>query len=74
LILAKKYRIPSIQPTDSKKFNEWKYAALGKWRWGDPLENTRDVGCERLSGLNGDDLSQNAQQWEKGTKESTSSR
>jgi hypothetical protein len=29
-----------------------------------PLENPRDLGCERLPGLDGDDISQNAQQWE----------
>jgi hypothetical protein len=34
---------------------------------GGPLESTRDPGGERLSGLNGGDLSQNAQHWEKGT-------
>jgi hypothetical protein len=27
------------------------------------LESPRDLGCERLTGLNGNDLSQNAQQW-----------
>jgi hypothetical protein len=26
------------------------------------VESPRDLGCERLPGLNGDDLSQNAQQ------------
>jgi hypothetical protein len=31
---------------------------------GKPLESPRDLGCQRLPGLNGDDLSQNAQQWE----------
>lgn len=30
---------------------------------GDPLESPRDPGGERLLGLNGGDLSQNAQQW-----------
>jgi hypothetical protein len=29
-------------------------------RCGDPLESTRDLGGERLSGLNRGDLSQNA--------------
>jgi hypothetical protein len=29
---------------------------------GKPLESHRDLGCERLRGLSGDDLSQNAQQ------------
>ena len=38
--------------------NVWKYAAV---------ESPRDLGCERLPGLNGDDLSQNAQQWGEGT-------
>ena len=47
--------------------NEQKYAASGGGRLGDLLENTRDQGGERLSGLNGGDLSQNAQQWGKGT-------
>ena len=28
----------------------------------DPLESTRDMGGEKLSGLNGGDLSQNAKQ------------
>ena len=31
----------------------------------DPLESTRDAGGEKLSGLNGGDLSQNAQHWER---------
>jgi hypothetical protein len=29
-----------------------------------PLESSRDLGGERLSGLSGDDISQKAQQWE----------
>ena len=47
--------------------NEQKYAASGGGRLGDLLENTRDQGGERLSGLNGGDLSQNAQHWGDGT-------
>jgi hypothetical protein len=35
--------------------NKWKYAALGVG-WGDTLESTRDLGGERLAGLNGSDL------------------
>jgi hypothetical protein len=50
--------------------HEWKYAAVGSWRWGEPLESPRDLGCERLPGLsgdvNGDDLSLNAQHGEDG--------
>jgi hypothetical protein len=34
---------------------------------GKPLESPRDLGYERLPGLNGDDLTRNAQQWEDGT-------
>jgi hypothetical protein len=30
---------------------------------GKPLESPSDLGCERFLGLNGSDLSQNAQQW-----------
>jgi hypothetical protein len=30
----------------------------GRWEMRNPLENTRDSGGERLSGLNGGDLSQ----------------
>jgi hypothetical protein len=41
--------------------NEWKYVASGARRWGDPLESTRGPRVDRLSGLNGGDLSQNAQ-------------
>jgi hypothetical protein len=48
--------------------NEWKYAASGGGRCGDPLEIPRDLGCEKLSGLNGGDLTQNAQQWGEGTR------
>jgi hypothetical protein len=33
----------------------------GSERWGNPLESTRDPEGRRLSGLNGGDLSQNAQ-------------
>jgi hypothetical protein len=36
--------------------NEWKYAASECGRWGDPLGSTRDLGAERLSGINGSDL------------------
>jgi hypothetical protein len=31
--------------------------------WREPLEKPRDLECERLPGLNGDDISRNAQQW-----------
>jgi hypothetical protein len=41
--------------------------SLESRRWEDPLKSTRDLEDERLSGLNGDDLSQNAQNWEEGT-------
>jgi hypothetical protein len=34
---------------------------------GVPLENPRDLECESLSGLSGDDLRGNAQQWRDGT-------
>ena len=37
--------------------NEWKYAATESRRQGEPLESPRDLGCERLPGLNGDDIS-----------------
>ena len=47
----------------SQEENEWKYAAVGVMEYGEPLESPRDLGCERLPGFNGDDLSQNAQQW-----------
>ena len=47
--------------------NESKYAKVGARGLGEPLESPRDLGCERLPGLNGDDLSQNAQQWGDGT-------
>ena len=43
--------------------NEWKYAASGGGRQGDLLEIPRNLGGERLSGYNGDELNQNAQQW-----------
>jgi hypothetical protein len=43
---------------------EWKYAAVGGvGHEGGPLESPRNLGCERLPGLNGDDFSRNAQQW-----------
>jgi hypothetical protein len=35
----------------------------GGGKWGGPIESTRDLEGERLSGLNGGDLSQNAQHW-----------
>ena len=48
--------------------NEWKSAAEGCGGWGgDSLGSPRDLGCERLPGLNGNDLRQNAQQWRNGT-------
>jgi hypothetical protein len=40
---------------------------LCEWEVENPLESTRDLGGERLSGLIRDDLSQNAQDLEKGT-------
>jgi hypothetical protein len=36
--------------------NEWKYVASEDGRWEDTLESARDLGDERLSGLNGRDL------------------
>jgi hypothetical protein len=36
--------------------NEWKQATLGGRRWEDPLECTKDLGSERLSGLKGRDV------------------
>ena len=33
---------------------EWKSVAAGGRRQGEHLESSRDLGCERLSGLNGD--------------------
>jgi hypothetical protein len=43
--------------------NESKYTAVGTGSGGgEPLECPRVLGC-RLPGLNGDDISQNAQQW-----------
>jgi hypothetical protein len=39
--------------------NEWKYAAVGGR--GEPLESPRDLKYERLPGVSGIDLSQNAQ-------------
>ena len=47
--------------------NESKYAAVGARREEEPLESLRNLGCERLSGLNGDDIRQSAQQWGDGT-------
>ena len=38
--------------------------SLQEWEVGDPLESTRDWGSGTLSGL----ISQNAQQWEEGTR------
>ena len=44
--------------------NEWKYTAGVGWETGEnSLESPRNLGCERLLGLNGDDISQNDQQW-----------
>jgi hypothetical protein len=42
---------------------------LQGWRrgWEEPIERPRDLGCEKIPSLNGDDLSQNAQQWRDGT-------
>ena len=36
--------------------NQWKQAASKYGRLEDPLENTRDVGAERLWGLKGRDI------------------
>jgi hypothetical protein len=36
--------------------NEWKYAAEGHVGGGRHLESLRDLGCERLPGLNGRNL------------------
>ena len=46
---------------DSQK-NVSKYAALGGGS-GEPPESPRDLGCERIPGLSGGDLSQNAHPW-----------
>lgn len=35
--------------------------------WGEQLENPRDLGGERLPGLDAGDLTQNAQEWGDGT-------
>jgi hypothetical protein len=39
------------------------------WGWGgqEALESNRDLGGERCLGLNGGELSQNAQHWGEGT-------
>jgi hypothetical protein len=39
---------------------------LGMWG-GDHLESPRVLRCERLPGINGGDLSHDAQQWGEGT-------
>jgi hypothetical protein len=44
------------------KQNEWKYAGSEGERWGDPLENTRELGGERILRLSGRDLRGNAHQ------------
>jgi hypothetical protein len=36
--------------------NESKYAKVGARGLGEPLESPRDMGCERLPGLNEDDI------------------
>jgi hypothetical protein len=58
--------------TQKGQENDWKYiAARG---WGGAIESPRDLGCSRLLGLSGDELSQNAQQWGDEPEETTSSR
>jgi hypothetical protein len=47
--------------------NGLKYAAVGIRGQSEPLESPRDLGYGRLPGLNGYDISQNAQQWGDGT-------
>ena len=42
--------------------NELTYAAVAVRRQGKSLGSPRDLGCERLPGLNGDDISQISQQ------------
>jgi hypothetical protein len=56
------------------KQKEWKQATLGGRRWGDPLECTRDLRCERSSGLKGKDLRWSVLYWERELVESTSNR
>ena len=49
--------------------NEWNYAAAGDGDGSgvrDHLETPSDLECERVPGINGDDLSQNVQQWREG--------
>lgn len=36
--------------------SKWKHGASGGGRWEDPLETPRSLACERIQGLNGDDL------------------
>ena len=50
-----------------EKQKEWKQATFWGRRWENPLECTRDLGGERLSGLKGRDLRWNALQWGEGT-------
>jgi hypothetical protein len=52
-------------PEDQQK--ERNQANSGGRRWWNPLECTRDLGGERLSGLKGRDLRWNALQWGEGT-------
>jgi hypothetical protein len=42
-----------------------KICSIWMWVWGEPPESPRDLGHDRLSGHNADDLSQNSQQWRK---------
>jgi hypothetical protein len=49
-------RYRSVERSPEGQHNEWKYATSGDERWGDPLESTRDLGGERLSGLKRRDL------------------
>jgi hypothetical protein len=62
------YDVGRQERTPESQQNEWKYAASESGRCGDPLESTRDLGSERLSGLNEHDLRRNAYQWGQGTQ------
>jgi hypothetical protein len=48
--------------------NESKYAAVGIKGQGRLLQCPRDLGCEMLPGLSGNDISLNAQHWGDGTR------
>jgi hypothetical protein len=47
--------------------NEYNYTAVWGREEGEPLESSRHQSSERLPGLKGDDISQNAHQWGDGT-------